>query len=909
MQKAGGRHNSRHAVFLAALILSCTLFACPELEAAGDSPPITNPPPAAGEIVVLLELDRETAAESFIAVQKGQKLHVPICAFAEVLSLAITCQEQRAYGFVLQESRPFVIDLQEGYAISGREVFPLDGSGFMQDGQLFVETGALSRWLPIDFTFRADSSLLQLHAREVLPLQGFRMRQRLSAARPVVQPKHHKDVTSARAVASVPTADVASQLQLSSDHSTGVHRTLRNSLDLSGDLLYMSQELHFLAKDEKLERLDATLFRRSVDTFHLGPLPLTHIALGATQAPYVDGVGASTRPMYGLYLSNRPINGASEFLSHDIHGYLPQGWDAELFHNGTQIAYQPPTAEGMYHFVNLRVYYGINQFKVILHGPFGERRESEEVFVSDMTTPTGELFYTLSAGRQAGWTQNEEFAGLSRESNLTLTSDFGIARNLSGSFTAVSYSDYHGEQHDYAVVALRTALRYTLLSLEAIQSFSPNRDGNGQLFTVRSSSRNVFGLNLEVVQRFLNDYLSPQFPSRQDPLRTITTLKGNSSFTLLDQIRMPYSMEIGVNTRESGEVEATSQARISGGWNGWNAALEADVSHFHHSVYAAALLQVSTKQRDISIRGQAGYSFAPTITPSAINLSADKELGRKFQLNTALSHDPVANVSALRVGVSKGVGYIGYSLAAMASTDGAFGVDVGARTSIAADTAAKQVVISAEPLSPYGMVAVSAVLAELAEGAGKAVPGVGFLVNGSRAGTVTGSRGGTVIAFLQPDIPVDVSVDLATVEDPFMVPVEEGCRVTPRAGVVSACKFSFTSGGEIDGMVSARLKSGEAPLKGVRVDLEAQEAGGAKLHASSRSEDSGYFLFKSVKPGSYRIVIPDAEVARLKAAPVQPLEVTMPTGGDMVSGQNFYLLPAASVPGVILRPPADEMLE
>jgi hypothetical protein len=359
---------------------------------------------------------------------------------------------------------------------------------------------------------------------------------------------------------------------------------------------------------------------------------------------------------------------------------------------------------------------------------------------------------------------------------------------------------------------------------------------------------------------------------------------------LFDTVRVPFAVEIGANTRRSGDVEATSQWRISGGWNGWNSTLEADLSYQQRTTYATGLLQISTRLKEISIRGQAGISIAPTLTPSVVNLSADTELGRGFQLNSGITHDPISNISGVRMGLSKRLGLLGYSVSATGSTNGVYGVDVGVRASFAADRYHRQAVISADPLSPYGMIAVAAAVREKGNDLGKALPGVGFLVNGNRATTINGSDGWPVIAYLQPDIAVDVSIDLTTVEDPFMVPLEDGCHIVPRAGVVSACEFTMTTGGEIDGMVFARLeRSGEVPLKGVRVDLLAEGIGGLKLQAGTRSEESGYYLFKAVKPGNYRIAIPESEIARLRAAAVVPISVTMPVGGDMVSGKDLFL--------------------
>jgi hypothetical protein len=893
MRIPGGHHKSRRTALATAAL--CSFFLVLTLASlngaqAADTSPIPTPAKSDSEVVVMLDLDGESLAESFVVNEQSGNLSVPVCALAEVLSLAINCQDKRAYGFILEESRPFAIDLEEGYAVSGRNVFRIKDACFFQNGDLFVDIRELSKWLPIDFTFKVESSTLHMHAREVLPLQGFKKRQRSIRTRPLTVPKHYDDFTPARVAASVPTVDLASQVILSGKEHAATHSTIRNSVDISGDLLYMSNETHFFAENESLKRLDVTLYRRSADIFKIGPLAVTQVAIGAAQAPYVDGIGASTKPMYGLYLSNRPISGASKFLSHDVNGYLPQGWDAELFHNGTQIGYQPPTQEGMYHFVNLRVFYGINDFKVILHGPFGERRESDEVFISDAITPTGEFFYTLSAGWQPGWTQTDDTTGLSRESNMTLTSDFGISKELTGSALLVRHTDFLGAEQDYAGVGIRTAIRYTLLSLDLIQSFSPGDGRNGQLLTAKSSSRDVFGLNLEVVQRFFHNFDSPQFLKTDDPLVTRTSVKANSSFTLLEDVRIPYSVEIGANTMRSGEAEATSEWRISGGWNGWNGTLETDISYLQRTVYAACLLQISTRLKDISVRGQAGISLAPTATPSSINLSADKDLGNGLQFNSGFSYDPVSDISGLRLGISKRLGLLGYSISATGSTNGVYGIDVGVRTSLAADRSNRQGIISAEPLSPYGMIAVSAASPEPGGSFGKPLPGIGFLVNGNRATTIAGTKGWPVIAYLQPDFPVDVTVDLTTVEDPFMVPIEDGCHIIPRAGVVSACKFTMTTGGEIDGMVLVKSgKSEEVPLKGVRVDLMVEGARGAKLQASTRSEESGYYLFKAVKPGSYKLVIPDAEIDRLKAAAASPIAVTMPVGGDMVSGKDFFL--------------------
>ena len=270
-------------------------------------------------------------------------------------------------------------------------------------------------------------------------------------------------------------------------------------------------------------------------------------------------------------------------------------------------------------------------------------------------------------------------------------------------------------------------------------------------------------------------------------------------------------------------------------------------------------------------------------------------------MNSGLMHDPVGNTTELRIGLSKRFGLVGYGISATGSTTGVYSVNLAVSASFAADRFNRQAVIAAEALSPSGMIAVSAATAPSGDLPGQEVPGIAFQVNGQRAALIRGSKDLPVIAFLPPDLPAEVTVDLATVEDPFMVPKEEGCHITPRAGVVSACRFTMITGGEIDGMVLVKLGGGdEIPLKEVRLDLLAAGASG-KILASTQSQESGYYVFKGVKPGDYRIVISAEETARLKTSAAAPMTATMPEGGDQISGKDFILERAAAakqgVPG------------
>lgn len=120
---------------------------------------------------------------------------------------------------------------------------------------------------------------------------------------------------------------------------------------------------------------------------------------------------------------------------------------------------------------------------------------------------------------------------------------------------------------------MRTALGFTLLSMDLIHSFSPGNGGGGQLVAIRSSSV-FFGGGLQVEQRFLNDFQSLHYPMTEDPVLSQTFAKWGSSMTGWKNVTIPLSMELGMETRESGATDWTAAFRGTAGWKGWTGTLE-----------------------------------------------------------------------------------------------------------------------------------------------------------------------------------------------------------------------------------------------------------------------------------------------------------------------------------------------
>lgn len=146
----------------------------------------------------------------------------------------------------------------------------------------------------------------------------------------------------------------------------------------------------------------ARLYRSDPEARLLGPLRATHIAAGDVPglSSTFSGAGANGR---GMVVTNRPLNQVGSFDRTEFRGRMPDGWDAELYRNGTLVAFDSdPEGKGEYVFSNVDIMVGDNEYEVVLHGPQGqEQRVRDTLNVGNDSAPPGKFWYWAGA-RQPG---------------------------------------------------------------------------------------------------------------------------------------------------------------------------------------------------------------------------------------------------------------------------------------------------------------------------------------------------------------------------------------------------------------------------------------------------------------------------------------------------------------------------
>ncbi len=176
-----------------------------------------------------------------------------------------------------------------------------------------------------------------------------------------------------------------------------------------------------------LDEFRLMLGRKDPEAQLLGPLQATEFAFGDINLPGITLLDRAQAPGKGALISNHPLSQQNQFDSHSFRGNLPPGWDVELYHNDSLLAFQQSRADGQYNFDDVPLLYGMNYFKLIFYGPFGERRQEEHRFMLGQSlTPPGQFNYRLYYNEDSdnkGHSLADFDLGLNRQASL----NFGIA--------------------------------------------------------------------------------------------------------------------------------------------------------------------------------------------------------------------------------------------------------------------------------------------------------------------------------------------------------------------------------------------------------------------------------------------------------------------------------------------------
>jgi len=178
------------------------------------------------------------------------------------------------------------------------------------------------------------------------------------------------------------------------------------------------------------------------------------------------------------------------------------------------------------------------------------------------------------------------------------------------------------------------------------------------------------------------------------------------------------------------------------------------------------------------------------------------------------------------------------------------------------------------------------VIAPYALVAGNANTVDGFNLNGRRRSYKTDNEGQFFLTRADVNEPLDLSIALDSLEDPFWASRKKGVRVIPRKGQVTSVSFPVFMTGEIDG--TAYIIEGEQKRHVSDVEIQLVDSKGNVIK-SEKSEYDGFYVISNIVPGNYYLRVSAAQATRLGVRQLEEKMIVITNDNLVLNGIDLLL--------------------
>ena len=520
-----------------------------------------------GELLVFqARIGRYTIDAPVTAVKRGRGLMVPVGEFARALYLAIEVDPDagRAEGWAFSEDHVVTLDAQSGIARAGDDSWSVQPGHIREDGaDILVHTDVLAQWLDLEFDIDFRFLLMRIKTKQTLPIiEQLERRKKASrrADRPSSEPIHPPQDEPYRVVRP-PVLDAQATYSFRETADGLASSQLSHSVIASGDMARMSGVFFVSGDDDELARVRRlSLSRTAPDGGIAAPLDATRVELGdvqATDLPFAAGASVQR----GIRVTNAPIGSAGAFGTTDITGDVQPGWDVELYRNGIFQGLQTVGADGRYSFLDVALFAGTNQFRVVSYGPQGQVREETRTVAGDAGADADRVIYDVSLVEQGRSLLGGEAQlndprpeGLRGTASARVQVRPGLAADI-----GVDTPILEDGRHTQLVAGA------TVTSGAAVVRANARADVEGGHAVQVSAARPMFGQQARVSHAVYNDFPGNDGSATPSGSTTSASLSGQMS----DVAGRPVSYQLDGARDDRGQraihrVEANANAPIAG---------------------------------------------------------------------------------------------------------------------------------------------------------------------------------------------------------------------------------------------------------------------------------------------------------------------------------------------------------
>lgn len=708
-----------------------------------------------------------------------------------------------------------------------------------------LELPAFARLLPVTVQHDAANLRVTFESLEPLPVtarleRNERRRRALSGVEP--PPPQFPRIANPWGMIEFPAIDVALASESSRQGSF-----VSGQAELVGDFARMTARVRLALDSNGTANARLSLGRVGEDPDLLGPFRARSFALGDVNAPAQPLIGAASSGR-GLVVSNRPPERADLFDQIELRGPLPLGWDAELHREDRLVAvFDTPDANGDYVFRDVPLRAGANNYVVRLFGPRGEIEERAfSRFVGSELNPENEFFYS---------------AGII-DSGVPLFGPSAPTRTALGPYVFATL-----EKGLADTVSMRLDLRSPLNGRNPALSvgvhaavlggfgsllFAGDRFGRPAVALRGGRQWGRTNLKFDVA-----DYGDLAGPLRTETDNDLAREFGISTETRVGLGRHSLPLVIGIRrvTERSGNVidrADTSLALALGPWRfSQGASLE------RRSTAAPLLLGNFVAARALGswrLRAGLDYQVADGFRLKQVAISAARAIARgSFGLDfgwdaargaASIAASAQRHFGGVSLGAGAGIGPNGWRIGINVSATLFHDARAGYRltTSGSGRSGALQPHVF-EDIDGDGV----------QDATEPDIAGTSFLVDSSLRPEATGADGTARIGGLMPNRRIDMQVQLASLSDLRLRPMQPGVAAVVRPGQTLELPVPMRQTGEIEAMVETINGDTHRPRPGIEVALI--DSSGRRF-AVTRSDFEGMVYFDGVPQGNWLLETP-----------------------------------------------------
>ncbi|MDX1812116.1 MAG: hypothetical protein R3240_09225, partial [Gammaproteobacteria bacterium] len=419
------------------------------------------------------------------AYQDAKQTYIGIKGLLGILDFPINVNldARNAEGWYIRESNAFFMKPtgKDGQSLlvsaSGKQKEFKANDYLVGSDDLYLNQDALFKLLDMKHSLDLKDLVLKLEPSEPLPIQLKLARQKKKAAT-----KRNYNATLPEKyipyrAAGIPFVDVQTQY---SSFSSGYSKKTYSALG-AGDMAYMSSNYYLSGDDEQLARhMRITLFKDSAKNNLLGDLKASHFSFGDINPGQTSRIGSVGQEI-GFRVTNKANGNTINQNTTDFVGDAQPGWDVELYRNDVFLGLQTIGENGRYEFFSQDVLYGDNIFKLVFHGPQGQRQEKTQVITLGRGgAMDGQVLYDLSFSKQNSkliQLEDRPTEGSRRNRvNLNLSRSFG--RYMSLDMTFSSYSFYDDERHNFVSPTAKLYLFNSVFSANVVKDIKYGQSTN-----------------------------------------------------------------------------------------------------------------------------------------------------------------------------------------------------------------------------------------------------------------------------------------------------------------------------------------------------------------------------------------------------------------------------------------------